>query len=416
MNTIALLAVLLCFSGPGPSKAVANVADAKSARALFDDYTNNILRVASIGTNEFLTANMPFQLVSGPTEADRLAAETAIETVEISLPRHVRAFFERHHRMGPVTQMILHRACKAPCAVWRATNFDLTSIANLSRSMTSNDVPLMPVVYPIFTEFKQSPITPAKPLVDYPDPRPELVYSLPFGTSFVLRAPELKRKFRFCAQGWPLNDKKVTFKWEVRSETGSRGYRIAPFTGRLDMRPERGYAEITLDWKGVSRRMDVFVFARYGEGPWGAPSVISFYTVPNEKRTYDKQGRIQKIEYAKSERVLPQLWQNKPWRDEFFRNGSGELVGFLRYRGTEPKGTLFSNEGEVVIESYANEAPMRSHAVRYFTLPDDPTTLDYEVLEDEIKHPPRDRITRDRGEFGPAGGLRKPRSRFRLGL
>lgn len=390
-------------------------------------YTNNVLEVVQLQPKEALTANTPYRLVTGSDPADKTAAEAAIVTVATSMPTEVRAFFTERKLMAPLTQWMLRRChpsvtddetylkLAAHPSVWKAKDFDLPRLAATCRKLAEHNIPVLASLHPVYEDYAPAPIRRAEPWVDYPDPRPETTFETPFAVGIVLRAPEAKRKFRFRATGLPLHDARVSFKWIPMSDTRSWGTSVSAYQGKnKDFPPARGFAEIVQDWRGVRGRQNVLVFARYDEGPWGPPSVISIAVVPNERRVYDKQNRIVSIAYAKAPAVVSELYQNKPWKDEFIYDAAGKLIGFTRTREGMFRGEPFSTDGELVIETYPNELPKVSQKVRYFTREDDPSTLDYEALEEEIEHPNRELVPRDRGEFPRVERLRGNRSRLRL--
>lgn len=403
------------------SAAMTNVVEAAAAQAAFADYTNNVLRVETALTSEWddanprrkvdrFPANMPFQLVTGADPADRAMAEAALATVATSMPRHIRDYFVRHRLLAPVQQWMIRRAhpsvtneeaylkAVAHPVVWKARDFDLARLAKLSAQLTSNTVPVMAVLHSVYGEFAPSPIRRAEPLVDYPDPRPEETYATPFGVSVVLRAVERRRKFRFVASGYPFGGRNVTFKWvPVGASVG--GFPWEDWRERQNVSPERGCGEVQVWWGGGRR--DVLVFARYGEGPWGPPSVVSLYSLPNERRQYDREGRIASIEYAEDGEVIPQLYQNKPWKDLFVPDSLGNVTGFLRTRRGQFREERFSGRGEFILETYANDLPKTAQKVRYFTRPDDPTTLDYELADETVEYKLQTFEPRNRGEFPP---------------
>ena len=427
--------VLLLASGvrggqlvPPTSASMSNVVDAAAARAASADYTNNVLRIVVAPKAEWddsnprrkvdrFPANMPFQLVVGSDREDRAAAEAALETVATSMPRHINAYFARHHLLAPVQQWLIRRAhpsvadetsylkVAAHPTVWRAKDFNLPRLAQLASQLTSNSVPVMAVLHPIYEEFATSPIRRAEPLVDYPDPRPEETFATPFGISVVLRAPERRRKFRFFASGYPFGGRMVNFKW-VPVGVSVGGFPCADWSERTKVSPERGHGEVQLWWNGGTRR-DVLVFARYGEGAWGPPSVVSFYSLPNERRQYDRENRIETIKYVEDPMVIPQLYQNKPWTDAYLRDSLGNVIGFARTRQGQYGEERFSWLGELVTETYATDLPKTTKKVRYLTRPDDPETLDYEITDETAEYKMQSFVPRDRGEFP----LAKPRRR-----
>lgn len=427
-----LCPILLAFS-----QALSNVSNADAARRLAEDYSHNILHVVQAATNEWndsnprnvrdaFPANMPFQLVVGPDPADKAAAEKAIATVTNAMPEKVRANYLARGAMAAALQRILRRnrpgvtnenlyaSALAHRTVWRARDFDNEALADAALLMPLS-VPLVVRLRPVYEEYEPWPIRRATPLADYADPRPETVYETLFGIAIVLRAPEGQRKFRFTASSWPVSDPKVSFKWvPMSTQVSHGGARVGRVQGQYELRPETGNAEIVLDWSAIRGRQDVAVFARYGDGPYGPPSVISFYVVPNEKRTYDKSGRIAEIEYRKTDWVIPQLFQNKPWKDVYEIDQLGNLIGFSRTRTGDFRSVRFGLPNEIVTEAYVSDLPKRTHKVRYFTRPDDPLTLDFEETDEEIKYPDKPFEPRTRGEFPTAVRRGAPRPKYKV--
>ena len=198
----------------------------------------------------------------------------------------------------------------------------------------------------------------------------------------------------------------MNFKWE------GRGVGIGPMCGQWENYPvEKGFADIVVNW-ACGRRQDVLVFARYGNGPWGPPSVISFYAVPNERRKYGRDGKIESIEYLQADAVIPQLYQNKAWCDEYQRNSLGNVIGFLRYKKDGGfRGEPFSARGEYIVESHPDESPKVAAKVRYFTRSDG--ALDYEITADRATYKQGSFAPIDRGEFpvGKPGRIARPARR-----
>ena len=412
------------------SAAMKNVVDVRGALSAFADYTNNVLRIESALPSEWdgsnprrivdrFPASHPYQLVVGPDPADREMAEFARKVIARSMPDHIRGYLCRHKLLAPLEQWLIRRShpsvtneatylsAAAHPSVWTAKDFDLIKLEKLAASLTSNSVPMLATLQPIYEEFKAAPIRRAEPLVDYPDPRPEETYATPMGHSIVLRAMESRRKFRFRAVGYPFRNASVNFAWvPVNGHAWIGGFPCGDPSQRKNYQPNRGFAEVTLGWWS-QRRRDILVFARYGSGPYGPPSVISFFTVPNEQRRYDRDGRIESVEYKTDAFVIPQLYQNKPWKDSFVQDSLGNLIGFLRTRAGSFKEERFSDTGEFVCEVHAGDLPKTTKKVRYFTCSDDPTTLDYEVTDETAEHKLGSFVPRNRGEFPPT----RPRRR-----
>ena len=414
LAVVAALGAGLALAGTPPT---AEAWSAEGLRLAFADYTNNILRVSGGEA----PVNLPFRLAAGPAAEDLRAAEAAVETVTTSMPEHVRQYLSGLGVLAPTVQWLLRR-CKPGVTnetdylnpsshplVWRARDFDLGALAKAAGMMASNSIPMIARIGSLYEDYKVSPIRRAEPLVDYPDPRTELLCETPYGRAIVLRAPENARKFRFWASSWPLQDRNVNYQW-VQLTPGKAT--LSRIQGQQLLSPQNGYAEIVVNWSGIRGHVDFAVFARYGEGPYGPPSMISFLVVPNEARKYDRQGRIQTIAYRKADAVLPGLYQNKPWTDAYEVDDQGRILGFLRTRSGSTLEERFSAMGEFIVETHPDGSPKTARRVRYFTPPEDPSTLDYEITGETIRYRPGTFEPRSRGEFPVVRG-RSRKSRLK---
>lgn len=420
-SSVALVAALSVFApcaAPAVSPAVVTVSKSSSALAAAYDYTNNVLRVEVAEPQEWndanpkriqdlFPANAPFHLVVGSDPEDKRLAELAIETVATSMPAYVYTYFRDKKVLAPLTQRILRRcrpdvtngqdyvSAVAHPTVWRAKDFDLRRIAACAAHLTRDDLPTIVFLQSVYEEYEASPIRRATPLVDYPDPREEVSFETPFGIGIVLRAPEFKRKFRFRATAWPARPD-TEFYW-TPLQKGRAG--LAAYARNEELRPERGFCEVTVSWSSVASRADVAVFAAAPDGPPGPPSIISFYRAPNESRAYDGKGRIAKIRYDQAKVAMPLLYSDKLWTDEYEYDVLGNPIGFTR---TKKGGFLqdrFSAEGEFVEETHSNDSPKITRRVRYFPAPEDPSRLLYELGSDTLTRPMKPLARRSRGEF-----------------
>lgn len=401
------------------SQALLSLSDGDAVQRAFSDFTNNVLRVEQVEWTEWddsnprrkvdvLPAYLPYRLIAGPAEEDLRTAEAAVKTATTSLPTHVRQYYSRCGILAPTVQWLLRR-CKPGVTnetdylrpgthplVWRAKDFDLGALAKTAAMMSSNNIPMIVRLAPLYEEYKVSPIRRAEPLVDYPDPRPEAWCETLYGQAVALRAMENRRKFRFMAAAWPVRDRNVKYSWVLLSPGWASVSRIQ---GQGELSPERGYAEIVLNWTSIRDRLDIAVFARYGDGPYGPPSLISFFKVPNEVRQYDRQGRIEKITYRKADAVIPALYQNKPWMDAYDLDDQGRILGFLRTRTGGLREERFGAASEFIFESHPDGSPKIAGKVRYFTSPADPSVLDYEITDETVTYRQGNFSPRTRGEF-----------------
>jgi hypothetical protein len=119
-----------------------------------------------------------------------------------------------------------------------------------------------------------------------------------------------------------------------------------------------------------SNRVDIGVFAHNGTY-YSAPAFVCFYTLDNEKRTYDGEHRIQVIDYtdaeAKNNYVDPLLDTRKDWRDEYHYADDGTPTGWTRLRGAERQD--FTAAGDLILEKDAEGRATKTAAVRYVAAP-----------------------------------------------
>ena len=136
-------------------------------------------------------------------------------------------------------------------------------------------------------------------------------------------------------------------------------------------------------------RMDIMVFAKYPNGAYGPPTIVSIYCIPNMRRSY-ADNRLVSITYVDNSPELlydvSSIWIPHEWKDEFELTTSGKsIVTFTR---TFPHGVrrdLFSATGELVHSLSPSGFPLVTTKVEYFISPDT-NTLDYRPIGDEIKY------------------------------
>lgn len=386
-KAIALLVSLAALGAQAISTARLNVSCEPAADAVFAAYTNGFVTIAATDEDDFsrtrkgvtdvLPANLPLQLAVGPAPEDRLAAEAAVAAVTNNIPDDLRRLADRLRLTAPLVQRMLRRhhpgvtnealylTARAHPAVWRTNDFDIAALAAATKALTPYDIPLACMLTDVGESYRPAPLPTARPLVDYPDPLPERTYASPFGIGIVLRAPQRRRTFRFAARSWPITDPSVRFLWRVISPGGASGVKIAPFRGNNDLRPDRGFAEIQLDWPALRGRVDIAVFAQVKGGTYGPPSVISFCKVPNERRTYLKDGSLGAIDYTAPLTPPSPLFAAKNWIDSYTLDGKGRILGFTRKRKGDIFGTDFGHADETVQECHPDGMPFKTTHVRY---------------------------------------------------
>ena len=378
------------------SEALQNSTMSNSVDVLLSKYTNNELIVASAGDGseqpsymELCTANVPMQLaVIGSENACEKAASIVASVREI-VPTNIAEFLIRNRRMAHVAQWVVHRSIKAvnsesdfvsnkayPAALV-VEDIDFAVVSNIAASLTWESLPISVRLSQVYGEYIYDPMKPAEPLKDYPDPHPEVTFSTPYAIGIVLRAPEKVRAFRFFASPELYRQEEYEICWRQlngkKNAVLFRPYRRknCPGTQWKKMTLSAGYAELVVDWEKIGGRVDVGVFCRRkGTEQYGPASIISFHTLPEEKRIYHKDGCIDTVDYSASTD-----WRNvvtfdsrlsyvKKWKDVYNLTGDGKIIGYARYEGFNMVGK-FSQSGEAVIEQYPSETPKIVKGVEY---------------------------------------------------
>ena len=90
---------------------------------------------------------------------------------------------------------------------------------------------------------------------------------------------------------------------------------------------------------------------------------MTFYSLDNESRKYDDQGRIVEIAYDRKNFVDFRLTYPKEWRDAYRYDAKGRPLGWTRH--ADGKTTEFSREGLIVIEQDVLGRCTKGRAVRY---------------------------------------------------
>ena len=359
------------------------VMNSNTAACVAADYATNNVRCTWAGADTksaaALPANAAFQFaIAGPNDSVENVRDI-LEEVTAAIPTNITPVIRRFNLLGPTLQWIVRSAkCKKPGradylwssthpAAFLTTDFSVNNLLAFTRNITAAQIPPAAVIRleGEETDMRQT-LVPAVPGVDYPGTLPELTFATPFGIGMVVRAPETPRTFRIRAAAFPASDAPVTFTWAVL--TG--GAKVQGWNSAKQAK--NGYGRIVLDVPTLfsKRRVDVAVFVRWGDGPWGAPSIISFYASPYESRIY-KKGALEQIMYFPKAKNPPPcdisaICTPANWTDAYLCNEKREPIGFTRILPDELRGTSFSFRNERIISAHPNDLPKVAEKMRYF--------------------------------------------------
>lgn len=421
------------------SDAFKNSTISNCVDVLLSKYTNNELVIASAGDcltkpsyMELCSANVPMQLavMGSASECEKVAS--AVASVRDCMPTNIAEFLARNRRMAHVAQWVVHRSIKevecesdfvsnkAYPAALAVEDIDFAVVSNIAASLTWATLPISVRLSQVYGEYIYDPMKPAEPLKDYPDPHPEVTFSTPYAIGIVLRAPEKFRAFRFFASPELYRQGEYEICWKQLNGTKNavlfRPYRRKNCPGKLwkKMTVSAGYAELVVNWEKVGSRVDVGVFCRMkGAEQYGPASIISFHVLPEERRSYYKDGGIDTIDYSASTdwgNVVgfdPRLSYIKNWKDVYNLTGDGKIIGFDRYEGAAAVGK-FSQNGEAVIEQYPSEMPKIVKGVEYAVNQGDSgaSVLEYKIVGAAKDVPPGSPRHPARNDFRLLGELK----------
>ena len=320
-------------------------------------------------------ANAPFQFISeGASWSDQPFLRAALAASAALAPQTKKAILRRK-LVGPTLQWLLRRTMqgirsesdylspRAHPTAFNAKRLDTVALIEKAHALKPENIP--PAVNLAVINSRLFPIRFPVAGVDYPDTVSEVLFATSSAISFVLRSPAGERTFLIRAQTFPEQDPLATFTWKVVHGDPSAVKISAPLGETLNT-PERGFAQITIDRRTLKDRIDVACFAKTHGTDHGAPSIVSFYPVPQETRVYRPDGKIESIDYSNPALVYcdPALALPRRWKDTYTYSPAGKLLGFTRsYNGKDA--ASFAPTGERVIEKNADGTARRVVRVKY---------------------------------------------------
>ena len=320
-------------------------------------------------------ANAPFQLVSlGISWSDQPFIRAAL-AASASFRRPTKQVLIRRHLLAPTLQWLFRRTQKgvrteedylSPAAhptAFDAKRLDAAELVKRAHDLKMEEVP--PAVSLSLINSRLFPVNVPQPVRDYPDTVSELLFATPSAICMILRSPDGERTFLVRAQTWPEQDPNATFAWRVVNGPAAAVKISAPL-GETINGPENGFAQITIDRRHLTNRIDVACFAKTTHTSFGAPSIISFYPIPQEKRTYRPDGQIAAIDYTNPDRVYsdPAIALPRHWTDTYNYTPDGRPLGFTRSYNGEASAS-FTVKGERIVERNPDGTPKRLVKVKY---------------------------------------------------
>ncbi|MBR1586885.1 MAG: hypothetical protein IJ658_01040 [Kiritimatiellae bacterium] len=335
---------------------------------------NDVAR-PDLGIDDAFPANAPFQFVSfGASWSDQPFIRAALAaSASFRLP--AKQAIVRRHLLAPTMQWLLRRTQKgvnteedylSPSAhptAFDAKRLDVVELVKRAHELKMEEVP--PAVSLALVNSRLYPIKFPAPGRDYPDTLSELLFATPSAISMILRAPDGERTYLLRAQTFPETDPTAVFAWRVVHGPADAVKISAPLGEPLNG-PESGFAQITIDRRQLTNRIDVACFAKSAHTTFGAPAIISFFPIPQEKRTYRPDGQIAAIDYTNPDRVYsdPAVALPRHWTDTYDYTPDGKPLGFTRSYNGEASAS-FTAKGERIVERNPDGSPKKLVRVKY---------------------------------------------------
>ena len=260
------------------------------------------------GYGDLYPTNTPYLLISqGISWSDQTFMRAIPATLAAFRP-DVKDKLIKNDLLMPTVQMIVrstnkrlanpkeYLAGKAHPSVFDGASVDATSMVKLAHEMTVDSLP--PLV-----QLKVIEEDAAKNGRDFFEPAgvTEELATTSEVIARIWRGKAAQRRMIVSAAGsYDLNKKPITFSWVVlrgdekqikitpRNKAGSEVEIVVPYHSRRPVMPNAALE---------SNRVDIGVFVHNGNY-YSAPGFVTFYTLDNESRTYDEQGRLLEIGYG----------------------------------------------------------------------------------------------------------------------
>jgi len=322
-------------------------------------------------------ANTPYYVISqGSSFSDKPFMEAFAAAMAAFTPEVKRLLVTRQ-ALVPTLQMILRatqRTVKQPDdyltgaahpVVFDVRDLNVEAMVRMANAFTPEQIP------PLVT-LRTLKDAQTEPGVDYFDMRPEGLFDTPFAIARVVRGVGRTRSMTIGAAAAPQPSPGTVYHWVVLQGDPEK-VKIQP------LKPDGSQVTVTVAYHGVYRpkgadglpttlqtsRVDLGCFVKHGSY-YSAPSMVSFYYLPNEERLYRDDGQIQSVDYTNSAHRYadPLLTMQKGWKDLYTYDAQGRLTGWYRRRtGAAPE--RFTHRGHRVLATDTQDRPTKACGVEY---------------------------------------------------
>ncbi len=348
---------------------------------------------------DLLVSNTPqfFSTTDKNTEAPNPAlaqvqmTELVLATLA-AMPRETKAEMYRRNLLVPTLQRLFRQHLKgapdyfSPSAhptAFDPAQIDGEALIRAAHALKKADLP------PFFQLVARQETMPRQ-YIDYFDVFPsEGLADTPMCITRIIRGTAQTRKI--TVEAALPSEAGLTYRWFVVNGNPSK-ITLKPLTpdGSLMTLEVDHHAPYTTHDGMLTRRVDVACVAVRPDGTASAPAFVSFRSLGNERRTYDAQGRIEKMDYTQPLYEDLAISAAKNWVDTYHYDAQGACTGWTRTRPDSDEVHTFDAQGRRVLERDASGRPTKVVNVSYLSR--------YAANSDGVSTPATELVYSDAGE------------------
>lgn len=257
------------------------------------------------GYGDLLPLNTPCLLISqGSSYTDQPFLQ-ALLSATAAFPKDTQKLLLDKHLLCPTLQSIFRQSNtmvqtpedyftgKAHPVVFDGTRIDEAKMVQIAHEMTPEKIPPVALIKII----EETMIEPGKNYFEITGTYPWKLSDTPVSVARILRGNEAEHGMLISLEQ-TINPGKGPLQLRASVLQGDpRFVRIESAPGKAVMRLRVRWQPPIINVAGIrSHRIDIGIFADNGASI-SAPSIISFYMLPNEMHFYDEQGRVLEIHY-----------------------------------------------------------------------------------------------------------------------
>ena len=322
---------------------------------------------------DLFPANLPYFIaVAGPSNAEHPFLEAAAAALAALRPE-TRTELSHTGLLMPALSMLFRSSQRtlrnprdyltgiAHPPVFQARNLDTAQLVLRAHALTTNDLP--PLV--LLSVRRETQMIPDRDFFDIA--RSEQLLDTPLAVARVFRGTARTRTLDIQVQ---CKRADARLHWVVLQGDPAKILFTPNPTNNALMTLTVAYHspfEVPLGEKQsiLTARVDIGVIAETAT-TFSMPSIVSFFFLGNEQRTYTTDGKIQSVDYTRAQTGYtdPLLSCTRQWKDVYQYDAQGNQMGWQRFRSGMEKES-FTPYGHRIVARDARGRVLKAHVVHY---------------------------------------------------